>query len=216
MDSSCEEYPVVPEQSSSVLTVEDFVSNPDIIPTEYTDNPPSHITRQNFTSWIVRGFALSRGDIRRQSEYVLWSSTVGDFEAFSTINVFLQAGGYKALSGAEKEYFDTRFRAVKEHGSTTRPQNVEGQLRKLRSYENYSDIASLQIHPSASLVYSQINSNAQRELFNSWGYSQYMSDPYAVPDPELNEAWEKVRRKRLNDAFGRMSKEEFLKHLREM
>lgn len=85
----------------NAINVDEFKPHPNHTPLPYKDGAP--ITRDTFTSWLIRGFAISRGDPAVQYGYIRWSSAKTRHDFHSTLDNFVKSGAGKCLSDEENQ-----------------------------------------------------------------------------------------------------------------
>ena len=96
------------------LTVEDF--NVKVTePKDYKGTEP--VTRENFNSFLIKSFAVSRGQYHSQITYFRWIKEKNGFDYVPTLKNFIEAGGWNTFSDQEKEKFNQAFARVGIHGS---------------------------------------------------------------------------------------------------
>lgn len=103
------------DNSHTTVSVHDFQTDEVEQPVSFKDG--DSITRDNFTSWFVRSFAVSRGDPTVQYAYVRWSAAQGGSDYQSILQNFLYAGSEECLSEFEKEYVLRSYNRVKRHAT---------------------------------------------------------------------------------------------------
>ncbi len=102
------------EQEKKSLSIIDFGRPPEVLQEFRVGDP---LTRENFVSFIIQSFAISRGRPEAQWLFFEWLMDKNDQYAglSETLKAFVVKGGWEILSSAEKEQFLSAFRMVKKH-----------------------------------------------------------------------------------------------------
>jgi hypothetical protein len=203
----------IPEQS---IPLEAFMNRPSITPIAYNDDPPQMLTRETFTRWMIDGFAISRGRPEKQAAYYIWTGVKGNFDPFSTIDHFLQGGGYGCLSGEERQTVDTAFNRVEGHfeagEATVTPLDINEQLQYYANKENFFDRERDSLATFGYIggpIYKLLPENV-RSLPNYEFSLGEVNTPYAV----VKQQWQRERDEALRIHIGSLDKNKFTKVLR--
>ncbi|MEK9158080.1 MAG: hypothetical protein AAB638_02775 [Patescibacteria group bacterium] len=94
------------------ISVEEFSQPPQELKTYKVGDK---ITRENFNSFLMQSFAISRGQVIVQIMFMAWIKTHTGFDYESTVDNLLKSGGWDAFSELEKSEFLSKFRSVKKH-----------------------------------------------------------------------------------------------------
>lgn len=146
------------------LSKRDFIIPPKEI-TRYHNG--ERITRNNFTSFLVNGFALSMGIGDAHRSYFHWLEMNEGFDGFETISNFLVAGGKDVLSDEEKTAIFSAYKQVRKHdryfGVAHAVASFVGQLSMVSALKDYTlPLGDLEGMPFQELV-SKIRAERDRK-----------------------------------------------------
>ena len=100
------------KEASNVILASDF-SHP---PSEVADyRAGERVERSNFVSFLVKSFAISKGEPKMQYVYFRWLEDAVGFKWRQSFSNLLEAGGWKCLSGEEKHKFVEAYKNVGKH-----------------------------------------------------------------------------------------------------
>lgn len=106
------------------IPLESFSPDQTLQPILYKNG--QQINRDNFISWYVFSFAISRGDPDVQYGYIRWSSAQTGLDFHSTFQNFLRAGAKNCLSPAELTYIQDAYNRISIHHEADRKFLEEG------------------------------------------------------------------------------------------
>ncbi len=99
-------------KASAHLTEVDFTCAPQEI-IKYEIGSP--ISRENFVSFFMKSFAVSRGRIEVQLLFFKWIQRKQGFDFLAALGSLLLAGGWNAFTPEEQKMFLDGFRHIKKH-----------------------------------------------------------------------------------------------------
>jgi|GEM_PF-6589537 len=94
------------------ISREEFLVQPkDIQPYK----PGDKVTRENFVNFLILSYAISMGQPAVQYFFMQWLRLKYGFDYSSTLDNFLDTGGWKVLSENERNKFKQQFYRVSKH-----------------------------------------------------------------------------------------------------
>src|SRR3989344_1639284 len=93
----------LPEPKLHAISVDEFK----VVPQELEHYTPlDKVTRNNFISFLIKSFEVSRGDPQALSVFLVWLKLKSNFDYVATLENFFQAGHWMTLSNEEKKEFE--------------------------------------------------------------------------------------------------------------
>lgn len=94
------------------LSAEDFAQPPDSIEQFRLGDK---VTRDNFASFLIQSFAVSRGRPPIQKVFFILAEKMDGFDHMATLKSLQKSGGWHALSEVEQKVFRDAFDKVQKH-----------------------------------------------------------------------------------------------------
>lgn len=88
------------------------------------------INRENFTSFLVLSFAVSRGHPEIQRVFFIWLEKTYSFEYSNVLEEFVSCGAFDAFSPQEQRIFTDAFMSVKKHSESFDKSEFEDEIRE--------------------------------------------------------------------------------------
>lgn len=158
------------------ISVDEFKNTEVKSPSRYLTGAP--IKRDNFASWIIKGFAVSRGDPGVQYGYTRWSAYQGNSDFETTIENFKLAGSEKCLSNEENEIITKAYDAVRIHQKNDEKQNhhftieeVSRIIREFIPHEGYQSEWKEELIKDFSNL--EVFDNLSEKEFMDWANKRY-------------------------------------------
>ncbi len=170
----------------TAISVEEFNPELNIQPIPYIEG--EQITRANLTSWLIRGFAISRGDIAIQCGYLRWASAQIGFDYPTSIRNFMAIGIELSLSVAERDMIEDAYKGIKRHSKV----DLDYKNRGVRTNSPVLDFAWIVQETKArsnwedrlKVDFPDINDfeNLTKEEFNKWAQEKYQQRKNELKD----------------------------------
>jgi hypothetical protein len=90
----------------------------------------AQINRENFTSFLILSFAVSRGHPEIQRVFFIWLEKIHSFEYSNVLKEFVSHGAFDAFSAQEQKIFTDAFMSVKRHSESFDQSEFEDEMRE--------------------------------------------------------------------------------------
>lgn len=128
------------------------------------------INRSNFLPWLTRSFAVSLGDIEDQYMFMSWVSESQGFDWRTTLQNFIDSGGWENLADEERLLFAGEFSKVAKHSTGGADRRFASNPGVLLNEQLQRLLRGIEYHDSG-----------RRDLSSK--YSQFQ-DQFGIPENE--------------------------------